>query len=231
MRLIKVENSIPVENLDYTLTGVNKKGANKHGPLLPSSIRALVIGPSNCGKTNVMLSLLLQPNALRFENVYIYSKSLYQPKYEYLEKVLMPIKGLGYYTFNNDEDIIQPSEIKPNSIFIFDDIICEKQNVISSYFSMGRHKDVDCFYLGQTYSKIPKQLIRDNANLIIAFKQDERNIKHLYSDHVAPAVSLQKLMEMCAVCWQTDHGFIVIDKGKDIENGKFKMGFDTIIYP
>ncbi|EZA55673.1 hypothetical protein X777_04182 [Ooceraea biroi] len=33
------------------------------------------------------------------------------------------------------------------------------------HFSMGRHSLVDCFYLCQTYARIPKHLLRDNANL------------------------------------------------------------------
>jgi len=42
---------------------------------------------------------------------------------------------------------------------------------------MGRHKNIDSFYLCQTYS--PKHLIRDNANFIIMFKQDDLNMRHI----------------------------------------------------
>ena len=87
----------------------------RHSTLLPDSIRALIVGPSNCGKTNVMLSLIESPNGLKFENVYIYSKSLYQTKYEYLKKLISTIKGMRLYTFNNNDDVIQTDEIKPNS--------------------------------------------------------------------------------------------------------------------
>jgi len=48
----------------------------KHGVMLPSTIRAI-----NCGKTNVLINLLESPHGVRFENVYVYSKSLQQPKY------------------------------------------------------------------------------------------------------------------------------------------------------
>lgn len=68
------------------------------------------------------------------------------------------------YTFNNNDDVIQTDEIKPNSIMIFDDVACDKQNNIKNYFSMGRHKNVDSFYLCQTYTRIPKHLLRDNSN-------------------------------------------------------------------
>jgi hypothetical protein len=88
----------------------------------------------------------------------------------YLETLLKPIKGMNFFAFNNlENNIPSSSEIKPNSLIIFDDVACHKQNVMREYFSMGRHKNIDCFYLCQTYTKIPKQLIRDNANFLIVF--------------------------------------------------------------
>jgi len=66
---------------------------------------------------------------------------------------------------------------------IFDDVACEKQDNLF-YFCMGRHKNFDPFYLCQTYSHIPKHLIRDNANFIKMFKQDDLNMRHIYRDHI-----------------------------------------------
>ena len=61
-----------------------------HGYLLPNTVRAIVCGSSNCGKTNAVLALITEPNGLRFENIYVYSKSLNQPKYVLLKKLLEP---------------------------------------------------------------------------------------------------------------------------------------------
>jgi len=62
----------------------------RHGDLLPNTVRAIVCGPSNCGKTNAVMALITDPNGLRFENIYVYSKSLNQPKYVFLKKLLEP---------------------------------------------------------------------------------------------------------------------------------------------
>ncbi|KYN22288.1 hypothetical protein ALC57_05324 [Trachymyrmex cornetzi] len=132
--------------------------------------QSIISSPSNCGKTNVFISLLESPNSVRFENVYVYSKSLQQPKYQYLENLFTSIDEIGYFTFSNNSDVVPPSEALPNSIFIFDDVACDKQDAVREYFSMSRHANVDCFYLCQTYTRIPKHLIRDNANLPILFK-------------------------------------------------------------
>lgn len=102
-------------------------------------LRALIVGPSNCGKTNVMISLLEHPNGVKSRNIYIYSKSLHQPKYEYLKRLIAPVVGLGYYTYSDNSDVIPPEEAKHNFVFVFDDVACGKQDIIRSYFCMGRH--------------------------------------------------------------------------------------------
>ena len=144
----------------------------KYGEMLPSTIRAIFCGLSNWSKTNVLISLLESLNGIHFEKVYVYLKSL-QLKYRYLENIfIISINEIGYSTFSNNSDIISPSETRPNSIFIFDDMACDKQDeqVMREYFSMGRHANADCFYLCQTYARILKHLIwlrqRDSADLV-----------------------------------------------------------------
>jgi len=73
--------------------------------------------------------------------------------------------------FSNNSGVVPSSEAHPNSIFIFDDVTCDKQDAVREYFLMGRHANVNYFYLCQMYAKIFKHLIRDNANLLILFKQ------------------------------------------------------------
>ncbi|KAI8123407.1 hypothetical protein CVS40_6010 [Lucilia cuprina] len=226
MRLVKQHKNISIRNIDSSMHTDSKI---RHSSLLPNSIRALVVGPSNCGKTNVMIGLIESPNGLKFENIYLYSKSLYQPKYEYLKSLISPIRGMGYYTFSDNESVISPDKAKINSIMIFDDVACEKQNNIRAYFCMGRHKNVDSFYLCQTYTRIPKHLIRDNANMIVMFKQDEMNMKHIYSDHVGSDMTFEKFNEICQECWKEKFGFLVISKDDELNNGRYRKMFDYFI--
>lgn len=227
-KIVKQKIRLEVDNHDDDVKNHNEH--SKHGKLLPPSIRCLIVGPSNCGKTNVMLTLLEHPNGVKFENVYLYSKSLYQPKYLYLEELFKPIKGIGYFSYSTGEDIIAPSEAKPNSVFIFDDVAGDKQNVIRDYFSMGRHNNIECFYLSQTYAKIPKHLIRDNANVIIIFKQDDLNLKHVYTDHVGTDMSFEDFKSICSHCWRKQYDFLSIFKDSNIDNGRYRNRFDNYIY-
>ena len=150
--------------------------------MLPDTLRAIFCGPSNCGETNALLTLIIHPNGLKFENIDVWSKSLRQDKYEFLRKVIENVEGVRYYPYREFEEVVRPEDAKPQSIMIFDDVACEKQDNMRAYFCMGRHGDIDIVYLCQTYSR--KHLLRDNANFLVIFRQDQMNLKHIYDDHV-----------------------------------------------
>ena len=212
------------------ISGGENSSHQRHGPLFPSSIRAIICGPSGCGKTNIMLSLLCAPNGLRFINVYVFSKSLYQPKYKLLKEALSRVKGMNYYSFSENDAVVDPADAKEHSVFIFDDVACDKQDKIRAYFAMGRHKSVDTFYLAQTYARVPKQIIRDNSNVLILFKQDEMNLRHVYDDHVTTDMTFDKFKEICSTCWRDDsHSVLVIVKENELHNGRYRKGFDEFI--
>lgn len=229
MKFVKQQSKLAVVNMDNLIFKKKTKEKCKHGKLLPNSIRSLIVGPSDCGKTNCLFSLLLNANGLKFENIYIYSKSLNQPKYEYLAQIMTSIPEIGYHPFSNNCDVIPVEQAKRNSVFIFDDVACEKQDNIRSYFAMGRHRDVDSFYLCQTYTRIPKQLIRDNSNFLCIFKQDNRNLRHIYDEHVNSDLTFNQFYEACTKCWLDKFGFIVIDKNRSLHNGRYRKGFDNFI--
>lgn len=217
-------------------SGMKAKNSRKHGELLPNHVRCIMCGPSNSGKTNVMLNLLFNPNGLKFKNVYVFSKSLYQPKYKLMESVLTTTPGVGYFPFSENDQVVHPNEVKQHSVMIFDDVACEKQDNIRNYFTMGRHRDVDTFYLCQTYSRIPKHLVRDNANFLVLFKQDETNLRHVYEDHINTDMSYQKFKELCVSVWNaaaatSKNQFIVVDKERDIDYGRYRIGLDEFIKP
>ena len=53
-------------------------------PLLRQGIRGLIIGKSECGKSTLLINLLLRPCWLDYNNIIIFGKSLFQPEYHIL---------------------------------------------------------------------------------------------------------------------------------------------------
>jgi len=236
-----------------------------NNPLLPGSIRGLIVGKSGCGKTTLLLNLLLRPGWLDYDKLSVFGKSLFQPEYRILKKALeekLP-KEAVIRLFDNQEEIqklnVSPSALIEemaknlnrksdidcefyetshdvpdprnlshdyNNLIIFDDLMLERQNKCETYYIRGRHSNVDCFYLCQNYFILPRQTIRENANFIVLFKQDLKNINHIYNDHVSGDMSKDEFRNLCKEAWKKPHGFVVIDLTSDISNGKYRKGLD-----
>lgn len=230
MRFVKQSIDIPVHNVD-AVTAATQPRHRRHSDLLPNTLRCIIAGPSNCGKTNLLISLIESENGLKFENLYIYSKTLGQEKYQYLENLLKNIDGIRFYKFSSSHDVIAPSEAKQNSIFIFDDVVCDKnQENIRNFYCMGRHYGTDAIYLTQTFTKINKHLIRDNCNFIILFKQDDMNLRHVYNDYnISCDMPFEKFREFCHACWREKYGFVTIDLDSDANAGRYRKGFNNFL--
>ena len=63
----------------------NKKTTRANNKLLPRSIGGLIVGKSNCGKTTLLLNLLLKPDWLDYDHLYVFGKSLHQKEYKILK--------------------------------------------------------------------------------------------------------------------------------------------------
>ncbi len=133
---------------------------------------------------------------------------------------------IQYFTFSENEEVIAPENTLPDSIMIFDDISCGKQNNVKAFFCKGGHNDIDCLYLCQSYAATPKHLVQDSVNLLILFRQGEVNLKHVYQDHVNTDTNFEKFKNLCVKCWNNKYSFIVIDKERGINDGRYRKGFD-----
>jgi GTPase SAR1 family protein len=55
-----------------------------HNKCFPSNFRMLIVGASGAGKTALLMRMLLDPDLLNYEKLYVFAKSLYQPEYQVL---------------------------------------------------------------------------------------------------------------------------------------------------
>ena len=191
-----------------------RKASGRHNnPLLPQNIRGLVIGKSGCGKTTVIFNMLLQPGWLDYYHLYVFGKSLHQPEYKVLRngfeggltksqisKRVYPQSGTIKADFYNDCSAIpNPADLDSlqKNLLLLDDCFLGKQNKAQAYYTRGRHNNCDTLYIAQNYFRLPRHTIRENSNFIILFRQDDKNLAHLHSDHCADDMTLQEFKQLC----------------------------------
>lgn len=71
-----------MEISDYSIINQERRNNN---PLLPRSIRGLIVGKSNCGKTTLLFNLLLKHGWLDYNNLLIFGNSLHQIEYQIIK--------------------------------------------------------------------------------------------------------------------------------------------------
>ena len=188
---------------------------NPESKLLPQPIRCLIIGPSGCGKTNLLLNLIYNKEGVSFKKLYILSKSIEQPAYvklkQYYENVEEHLDSDIIHFFKNCDDLPSLDDCVPNSLIVFDDCLMEKQEKIKDYFIRGRHKNLSCIYLSQSYGRVDMQVIRNNVNFICVFKQNKHYTKSIYDDFVGADMSFNEFMKICKRCWNEPYGFLSIN--------------------
>ena len=241
-----------------------------NNPLLPSNIRGLIIGKSNCGKTTLLLNLLLEPGWLDYNHLYVFGKSLHQQEYQILKKGyekglnkeqvaniflhqntlakanLSPLEAIDQYSgvlgtvdivktdFYNDCSLIpDPNKlnVEEKNLLILDDCFLGKQNKAEAYYTHGRHNNCDTFYIAQNYFRLPRHSIRENANIIILFPQDTKNLVHIHADHCGDDMTLDEFKKFCRKVWETRHNFVTIDLTSEKLQGKYRKNLDCFYLP
>ena len=230
MKFLKQKVVTDIENFEKVY-GFDTNEVQHNGALFPNNMRCLLIGQSGCGKTNTLIALLLKEWGTTLRNVYIYTQTLEQKKYQLLDNVIKLIPELSMTVFSSESPIV-PEDCEKFSTIIFDDIYGsgeKNHDIVRQFFSRGRHRALNCYYIGQSYCKIPRHLIRDNANFIILFKNDELSRKHIFEEHVNVDMDFKTFSKMCQEIWEHDYDFLVIDTTREKDNGKYRKGFDNFV--
>lgn len=116
---------------------------------------------------------------------------------------------------------------------MFDDVINEQginKTVVRDIFTLGRHRNIDVVYIVQTYTSLKKQLIRDSSNFIILFRQDDLNLKHVYTDFGVNAdMKFEEFRKLCLDCWRVPFGFTCISLEHEVNNGRYRKNFNEYL--
>ena len=125
--------------------------------LLPKNVRGLIVGKSGCGKTTLLLNLLLNPGWLDYNKLFIFSKSLFQPEYKVLKKAMehkLPKEAI-LCIFNN-QNLIEDS-----------DSVDEVIEAMAEDLSV-RKSNIECYFFEDSADvPDPKELNPEDKNLMV----------------------------------------------------------------
>ena len=179
---------------------VSNKNENKNRTASSSSernnwpFRMLTIGPSGSGKTNTLLHLI--NNLHLIDKIYLYTKDIHGPKYEYLinKREQAGIKNLNdphaFIEYSDDiddvlDDINNYNKNRDKKVLVvFDDVIadleCNKKfkRIIKELFYRARKVNVSIVFITQSYFRALKDA-RLNSTHILMKVNNKKELKRI----------------------------------------------------
>ena len=123
---------------------------------------------------------------------------------------------------------IKPINKQKGSVVIFDDMLGAKNSSqIDEFFTRGRHEDLDVYYISQSYFGLPRQIIRNNSDRLILFKQTLRDVQSMCYDIAAFDMIYDEFKETCRVAWSEKFNYLCIDLTKNKNEGKYRIFNDS----
>ena len=138
------------------------------------------------------------------------------------------VVGTGVeYTIEDPNEMKSLEEYR-GKVVVFDDVLDHKQKDLEPFFTRGRHKDIDVYYLSQSYFDLPLRTIRNNSNIIILFQQTKNGVEHIYNDIAGLDMSSNEWKEICRKAWsgnavENKYNYLQIDKTKDKMEGRYTI--------
>ena len=127
--------------------------------LLPKGIRGLIMDKSGCGKTTLLIKLLLRPGWLDYNNIHFLGKSLFPPEYHILKKAFeekLPNEVI-IRLFENQNEI---TDLGISPISIVEEMAKEIRN----------KSDVECnFYQSADDVLDSRELSSEKRNLMVFY--------------------------------------------------------------
>ena len=205
------------DNTNYTNNIITNDDTDKNDNIMftggqQSCNRTLIVGPSFCGKTHLLLNKL---QLIRLDNpeqkICIITRSPEQ--YNKIEIEDVSVEDLG-------DKSIQDFQ---NCCVVFDDMLDSNQKLIDPFFTRGRHNDLDVYYLSQSYFDLPKRTIRNNSNIIILFQQTLKDVEHIYRDIAGFDMSNDEFKSLCREAWRDSYNYLLINRLEDKNGSKYMI--------
>lgn len=194
---------------------------------LHAPIRAVFIGASNSGKSNLCKNLVFEDYSMYFKEVIIFSgteKTLEQ--YREIHKHMKPPFELRLVRGYNDEiamkiiDEIEKKKDRVPRLFIFDDLGYKnissknKNNQIDRLFQTGRHNSISVFIVAQRYTDLNVSTRNNNASAVFVFRIGNNDLKKIHEEH-GETEKFDAFKKVYSHALHKPYGFLLIDKQRN----------------
>ena len=181
----------------FNLDTVTTKNDNENWPY-----RMLIISPSESRKTNALLNLIQQDNNI-INKIYLYTKDLAEPKYQFLIKKR---KDAGIKKLNDPTALIEYSNTMDNVysniddynpkgkrkvLIVFDDMIADImtnkrfQAIIKELFIRCRKLNISLVFITQSCFSVPKEVRLNSTHYLTMKIHNRRELQQLATNHSA----------------------------------------------
>ena len=178
--------------------------------------RTLIVGPSFCGKTHLLINKLQLIRLYDKEKqIHIITRSPGQYSEAALWNTNTEIEDTeGQQSCISVDEGLEDRTIQDfqNCCVVFDDMLDTSQKLIDPFFTRGRHNDLDVYYLSQSYFDLPKRTIRNNSNNIILFQQTLKDVEHIHRDIAGFDMSYDEFKSLCKEAWRDKYNYLLINR-------------------
>lgn len=163
----------------------SKKKSDLHEHLLEPPFNGILVAPTCCGKSSVVLNLLMNDNFYKksFEKIYYFSPSVM------IDKTLKAIAhDDDIVKICEDEDLDKADDLlklivqgqkelkekgqdMPQILIVYDDMLqyLKTSSFIGSLYTKSRHFGISVLITSQNYKSIPLKA-RNNSQMVLVFK-------------------------------------------------------------
>ena len=210
-----------------SITNENKKEHNEKWPYIPDHLyRILTVGGSGSGKTNALINLINEQNDV--DKIYLYTRDLNEPKYEYFIKKR---EDAGIKQVNNPNAFIECSNTMDNVyenindynpsrkrkvVIAFNDIIADImasktfQATIKELFIRCRKLNVSLVFITQSFFSVSKDVRLNSTHYLIMNINNKRELQNIAINHSAD-IDYHVFMKIYRECTREPYNVLTID--------------------